>query len=173
MPNHKRPARIEVKDNLIIVYANNTGNAHIFDYSEDMLSNLQNTGWNEDNSGRLHGKPTGIKSVIKAYWLVLPKKKGHDVDHINRNCRDNRFINLRHLNHSENGHNSKLHKNNTSGVSGVCWYKAYEKWQVRIRKNRKVINIGYFEKYQDAVEARKNAEEKYFPGIMYREECYL
>ena len=37
----------------------------------------------------------------------------------------------------------------------------------RITKNREVILLGSFENYNDAVEARRSAEEKYFGEYSY------
>lgn len=64
-------------------------------------------------------------------WLYMtgkwPKKL---IDHINRNPMDNRWSNLREVNHSQNGRNMRLRKDNTSGISGVVWHKQAKKWKV-------------------------------------------
>ena len=49
-----------------------------------------------------------------------------------------------------------------SGCMGVSWYKAYNKWQVRIKVDGVTLFIGYFEKLSDAINARKEAESKYW-----------
>lgn len=48
---------------------------------------------------------------------------GMVVDHINRNSVDNKIENLRIVMPAENSRNAKLSKANTSGVTGVRWYK--------------------------------------------------
>ena len=63
--------------------------------------------------------------------------------------------------------NSKLPNNNTSGIKGVCWNKNYQKWFAYIKINQKSINLGYFINFDDAVKARKEAEEKYFGEYSY------
>lgn len=56
---------------------------------------------------------------------------------------------------------SKLHKNNKSGHKGVRWNESRNKWTVTIGFQRKQIFLGNYDILDDAVEARKTAEEKY------------
>lgn len=56
---------------------------------------------------------------------------------------------------------SKLHKHNTSGVKGVRYVQSRAKWQAYIGVKGKNINLGYYDKLEDAVTARKTAEDKY------------
>lgn len=55
---------------------------------------------------------------------------------------------------------------NTSGVTGVYWVKSTRKWQSAITFQNKVIHLGTFSNKQDAIDARKEAEEKYFKPIL-------
>lgn len=50
-------------------------------------------------------------------------------------------------------------KNSKSGVRGVCPHKG--RWRATITVKRKQINLGIHEKIEDAIAARKAAEEKY------------
>lgn len=99
-------------------------------------------------------------------WLYhygkMPEK---DLDHINRNPSDNRIENLRECTDKENQQNTNIQKNNTSGYKGVGWYKNYNKWCAKIKVNGKYINLGYFEDKEDAIKARKQAENKYWTFI--------
>lgn len=62
----------------------------------------------------------------------------HDVDHIDRNPANNAWNNLRPATRSENNCNSKIHKNNKSGIKGVSWDKRLNKWSIQIQfKNKK------------------------------------
>ena len=83
------------------------------------------------------------------------------IDHINGLKADNRIANLREATHSENGQNRPLQKNNTSGVAGVCWDSRNCHWQARIRVSNKVINLGTFADFSDAVAARLAAKPKF------------
>ena len=101
---------------------------------------------------------------MKKYDFVNDK---YVVDHINHDTYDNRKKNLRVITQSQNIMNSKLQKNNKSGISGVYFDDDYKRWMARITKNREVILLGSFANYNDAVEARRSAEEKYFGEYSY------
>jgi hypothetical protein len=83
------------------------------------------------------------------------------IDHINGVKDDNRIENLRAVTHIENCRNQKLHNTNTSGVMGVYWRPEARKWQVRIYVNGRLLHLGLYVKKDEAVAARKAAEEKY------------
>lgn len=56
---------------------------------------------------------------------------------------------------------SKLHKGNTSGHKGVIWLESRKKWRAYIGYKGKQIHLGNFDSKEDAIKARKKAEEKY------------
>lgn len=60
----------------------------------------------------------------------------------------------------------KLKSNNTSGYKGVCWDKERKKWLAQIRLRGKHIYLGRYKNIEDAIKARKEAEEKYFKPIL-------
>ena len=66
----------------------------------------------------------------------------------------------------------KVRKNNTTGVTGVNYIKNIKKWNASIFFKGKKINLGYFKNIDDAIKARKEAEEKYFKPILekYKEQ---
>lgn len=51
---------------------------------------------------------------------------------------------------------------NTSGCRGVYYEKTSNKWRARLRFKGKLISLGSFNSFEDAVEARKKGEELYF-----------
>lgn len=96
-------------------------------------------------------------------WLYTYGEWPKDqIDHINRNKTDNRIANLRDVSHKQNGQNASKPSNNTSGHTGVYWYKRDSKWQAKIMHNQKLIHLGYFTTIEDAVSARKAAEKFYW-----------
>jgi len=99
------------------------------------------------------------KTRILMHRLINNTSANLYTDHINRNKLDNRRINLRAVTQSVNGHNCKLSKNNKSGYNGVEWYK--NRWVANIKVNYKKIYLGRYEKLEEAVKARKKAEEVY------------
>lgn len=121
-------------------------------------------GYIATNNYKLDGYP----KLLKMHRLVMNEKDSSNVvDHINHNKLDNRKENLRIVNHSQNSMNHVLFKNNTSGVSGVCFLRNENKWRATIILNYKTINIGSFDYFEDAVQARKEAEEKYYGEYSY------
>lgn len=52
-------------------------------------------------------------------------------------------------------------KNNTSGVTGVSFHNSSNTWRAALRLNGELILDKYFENKQDAIDARKEAVEKY------------
>ena len=99
------------------------------------------------------------KEVLDA-WNVL-KSVCEENDGCCRKC------NLRIVTRSQNGMNRGVQSNNKTGVTGVTFYEPYDKWNSQIVLNGKHINLGYFSDFEDAVKARKEAEEKYFREYSY------
>lgn len=107
----------------------------------------------------IHCKNFMTHRVVWAhYYDVWPI---HDLDHINGKPADNRIANLREATASENLCNAKIRVNNTSGVKGVSWSKSSNKWYSYITKNKKMMAIGLFDSFDEAVAARRQAEHKF------------
>lgn len=81
------------------------------------------------------------------------------IDHINRDPSDNRIENLREVNYSQNAFNSKISKNNTTGVKGIRLTKN-NKYEARVAVNKITTQIGTFETLMEAQEAIKVFREK-------------
>jgi len=104
---------------------------------------------------------------IEGYW---PE---HEIDHKDRVRSNNKWSNLRHITRLCNSRNCSIGKNNTSGVSGVSYYKRTHKWTSRIRVNYKLINLGYYKEFNAAVRARWDAEVLYeFPNCNTESTAY-
>jgi len=82
------------------------------------------------------------------------------IDHINGETQDNRLHNLRVVDHTGNGQNRRLGKNSSSGVLGVFLFKPTGKWRAHIRHNGRQIALGDFANFEDAVQARAEAEQQ-------------
>lgn len=91
------------------------------------------------------------------------------VDHRNHNKLDNRKSNLRVCTSSQNSMNRMMQSNNTSGVIGVHYDKHRKKWKAEIKINRKNRYIGRYNTIEEAVNARKAAEEVLFGEFAYKE----
>lgn len=104
------------------------------------------------------------KQICERIWLhrlINKTPSGFDTDHINGNSLDNRQNNLRTCTRSKNNFNTGLWSHNTSGYKGVTWDKFRKKWVAQMHLNSKHIYLGRFEKIEDAVKSRRDAEEIY------------
>ena len=85
--------------------------------------------------------------------ILMSPPQGFVVDHINGNPLDNRKTNLRICTEAENNRNVSIQSRSTSGLKGVSWYSAGNKWKAQIKVNGKRIHIGYFTNKEEAYEA--------------------
>ena len=79
------------------------------------------------------------------------------IDHINRNPTDNRICNLREVSNQCNVRNSKVGKNNTTKVVGVC--PAGKKYEAYLKLNYKKRGLGIHDCFTEAVSHRLAAEQ--------------
>ena len=98
---------------------------------------------------------------IKMHRLLTGAKKGEVVDHINGYSNWNTMDNLRVVGHKENAMNHGFRKDNSSGHTGVEQYNNSSRWLARIRVNGKLIRLGIFDDFDDAVAAYEKAREIY------------
>ena len=134
---------------------------YVFDYKDGMLfrkNNRKQKNGGKDKEGYLtiglYGKNYFMHRLIYLFFHgYLPEI----VDHIDGNRANNRIENLRPANSSTNAYNSKLNKNNTSGIKGVAWHKASRKWKASININKKHLYLGTY----DTKEEAKKVVEKY------------
>lgn len=85
--------------------------------------------------------------------LLLNATNEETVDHINRNCLDNRIENLRICSQEQNLWNSKKPSHNTSGYKGVCFDKSRNKWVAQISIKNVTKLIGRFSTKEEAYAA--------------------
>lgn len=62
--------------------------------------------------------------------------------------------------------NMKLTAANTSGTRGVYWHKRQKKWNVRLKFRGKLLYLGSYSEYEEAVKARKNAEDEIYGAFL-------
>lgn len=133
----------------------NKGNKFYFDLED--YQKIKDYSWGEDGKGYICADTKNGK--IRLHRLILNATQ--IVDHINHNIKDNRKCNLRECTPSQNA----MNRTNTKGIS---FNKSAKKWRARIGINKKTIYLGTFINKQDAINARKKAEEKYFGEFAYK-----
>jgi len=132
-------------------------------------------------AGSLHDKVRKNGKVRKVWFVVIDGKfylvsriiyfmyhgvdpYPHEVDHKNRDSRDNRIENLRLAKDPGlQNQNRGMLSNNTSGVKGVGWHKGVSKWHAYIKVEDKQKHLGYFATLKEAAAARNAAIKKYWP----------
>lgn len=134
-----------------------------FYFDKEDYDKIKSHYWSINNLGYVQSVIEGKQTLFHRFVLNPPKDKV--IDHINHNRNDNRRENLRIVTDKENCENRKITNRNTSGVVGVFWSKAHNKWIAHIGSKRKKIVLGYFKKFEDAVNARKQAEKELFEEI--------
>lgn len=115
-----------------------------------------------DRGQGYYGGAINWRSVFahRVIWaLVYGEWPNGEIDHINGQRDDNRLVNLRNVSKTENMRNAFRSKNNTSGRTGVSWYKRTSKWIAYIGVGgKRHIVLGYYKRFEDAVAARERAE---------------
>ena len=92
-------------------------------------------------------------------WLYVHGEWPPEViDHINGNGLDNRIVNLRAVSRSDNQRNLSRFSNNKSGVVGVRYRERQRKWIADIWDGCRLVQLGSFAEFSEAVAARKAAE---------------
>lgn len=164
--NKKKTNKYDLSGEYGIGWTSNTNKEFYFDLED--YDKIKDYCWNEDNNGYLS---TNIykNTTIKFHRIILnmTKEDFKKVDHIKHNKLDNRKTELRICTNQNNCMNQGLSKNNTSGVTGVSFHKKTKKWQAYIKVNFRYIYLGLFADFDNAVKARKDAEEKYFGEYSY------
>lgn len=97
------------------------------------------------------GQVSGVFCYMHRF--ILGCQTGEEADHRNHNTLDNRRCNLRKCTSAQNKWNIRIGASNSSGYKGVSWDKSKLKWSSKISLNDKTINLGRFERREDAAKA--------------------
>jgi hypothetical protein len=108
---------------------------------------------------RRNKRRNGRTIRIYMHRWVLRTPNGCWTDHINGNKLDNRKINLRVCDASQNGANSKIKRTSSTGFKGVR--KNYNGWQAHITVRRKLHLLGTYPTKKEAAKAYDSASLKF------------
>ena len=104
-----------------------------------------------------------IHQIVAWIFVENPENKP-EVDHIDRNASNNRPANLRWATRREQQNNQGLYSTNTSGVSGVFWHKASNKWEVQLRENGERKYFGVFADKDEAIRVKNREYQRIHPN---------
>lgn len=165
---NKRKSNEYIEKNDYIVGVLNNGERFYID--KENYDEISKFYWTKMKNGYLYTRHN--KELFYLHRLIMNSelknsdKNENYIDHINHNKLDNRKCNLRVVSKSENQRN-RVPTNNEYNVSGVYYAEGAQKYVARIHVENQKISLGCFEKLEDAIKARKEAEEKYFGEYSY------
>jgi hypothetical protein len=129
---------------------------------------IKDYSWHFNKYGYIVTKgPETNNKTLFMHRLIMNAQENEDVDHIKHKKYDNRKSELRKVTDSQNLMNQELSIINTSGYKGISWSKSVQKWHVYINKDKKRYHLGHYEDINNAITARKQAEEKLFGKYSY------
>lgn len=105
--------------------------------------------------------------IIYLHRAILGLNRNDNLmaDHINHDKLDNQKSNLRIVTLAENNINTKLSKNNKTGIIGVSYNKYNGKWDVRLGVNKKVLIAKSFYNFEEAVICRLCGEKEFYGDL--------
>lgn len=122
---------------------------------------LSKNSWSLNQDGYAVGaiRVEGKFRHVFLHHSILPKKEQLEVDHINQIKLDNRRENLRYVTKSDNLANqiSKLNRN--------VYPRGLGKWQVAVRKNKKLLFFGTFSSIELARKKAILVRAELFPNV--------
>lgn len=132
-----------INERQISIIPNNAKEEYIFPIY--LCNIMKDVSWSEmgSKSKYLRGNIKGKN--IQAHYLVIGcPLKGYEVDHIDRNTRNNMLDNLRIVTKSINNHNKKIFKNNSSGYKGVSYITKRKRYRSSIKIGKENFELGSF-----------------------------
>lgn len=95
-----------------------------------------------------------------AWFYVKGEWPSGYVKHRNTQYDDNRFDNLFEATGSESNIERRAGKNNTSGQVGVSYNEHRNRWKAYIKRDWKLVHLGWYATREEAVQARMKAERE-------------
>lgn len=143
-----------------------TSNKEEFYFDLEDYEKIKDICWSITKNGYLVGWENGV-CILFHRKIMGDKANFLDVDHINHNKLDNRKLNMRVCTRSQNLMNRTNEVDSYTGIKGVRYHKTNKRYGAFININKEQIKLGYYDNIEDAIKARKEAEEKYFGEYSY------
>jgi HNH endonuclease len=120
-------------------------------------------GYSIDTYKTLYVKIDGV--LYQVPYIIWKMMTGRDfverITYIDGDRSNNRWHNLREVNRSKLALTYRKPKNNKTGFKGVMFDNDNVKYRAQIRYRRKHYHLGSFDRIEDAIAARKKAEERF------------
>ena len=167
--NNSRQNEYDLSGEYGIGYTRNTNVPFLFDL--DDYDKIKKYCWREDctKNGYITARDKNKKGTyaLLLHRLVMNCPDGLQVDHIYHNVRDNRKSKLRIVTPGQNNYNRLPYEDGR--IRGV-YLQESGRWKAQITFEGVCYNLGVYDTKEEAIEARKKGEEKYFGEYAYKEE---
>ena len=144
-----------------------TSNNEEFWFDLDDYSKIKDYCWCVGSKGSIITNDENGNTLLLHRVILDIDDLNIQIDHIKHRRYDNRKSQLRIVDNGKNQMNTRIRADNTSGYKGISWNKNLNKWYAYINVNKKRIHLGFYSEFNDAVAARKSAEEKYHGEYSY------
>ena len=151
---------IYIKDDVLHIKFHNSKKEFICDASD--YGKVVSTTWHVTKYGYARGNINGKMIFFHDYIMGISLEDGLFCDHINGDRLDNRKCNLRKVTSQQNSLNKSVYVNNSTGHKGVHKSQNKKKWIAVIGKDGRQYHLGTFNTFDEAVSARKSAEDELF-----------
>lgn len=142
-----------------------TRNGEKFLFDKEDYEKIKRYSWYINDRGYVKSSyPKDITLHRLVMGVTNPVEFVDHIHHVKTDCRKNE---LRIVTCSQNQMNRTIGKNNMSGFTGVSWHKKCNKWIAQIGVGGCLLYLGMFKNFDDAIKARKNAEQEYFGEYNY------
>jgi hypothetical protein len=121
--------------------------------------------WHSNGASYAYARLPGNNRSITLHHMIAIRmglNLTFKIDHKSRDTLDCRRSNLREATSSQNGANSTLRSDNTSGYRGVSWMESKQKYQANIQVRGRKINLGHYKDIIEAARAYNKAALCYF-----------
>lgn len=136
----------------------------------DEAGSVERKGYIVINVGR-----GGLYKAHRLAWLyVYGEWPKNQLDHIDRDKKNNRISNLREATNSQNQQNTPKYKTKAlvrSKYKGVSFHNKTKKWQAEIQIEKKRFYLGLFSCEEDAAMAYLEAKKNAHPYAVFENSC--
>ena len=161
---HKKYNKYDLTGEYGIGWTSNTNKKFYFDLED--YDKIKNYCWLEMKNGYIMSRLNKTECIY-LHRIIMNASEDEIVDHKGHCLYDNRKEFLRVGTQCYNMMNVSKRSDNTSGITGVWYFKERNKWVAEIIVNQVKHHIGIFSNKDDAIAARKHAEREYFGEWSY------